>query len=32
MRSAMTYTIIVWSLLGLVAVGYGVRRRKRAAM
>jgi hypothetical protein len=31
MRSAMTYTIIVRSLLGLVAAGYGVWRRKRAA-
>jgi hypothetical protein len=31
MRPAMTYTIVVWSLLGLTAVGFGYWRRKRAA-
>jgi hypothetical protein len=31
MRSAMKYTVLVWSLLGLTAVGFGYWRRKRAA-
>ena len=31
MRSAMTHAVLVCSLLGLTAAGFGVWRRKRAA-